>query len=236
MTHIIDNLLVETLADIRTKKFSPSSQAQANSVLALTSASASCQIFTGNTAGQRVTLPAATTLTSGWVFEIHNNGTQDVSVRLADGTSILEVIKTTSYGVFILLDNGTSNGVWTNHQSGPTTFSVDATAEDTTSSASLVSLTGMTYTPVASGWYDCQFIANAGNTNNAQGAGFTFSVNAVDDTALEKIGYTSGGVLSCISIRRAYYVLAGQVIQVRWRRTANTARVTNRTLTIQKIG
>jgi hypothetical protein len=221
---------------MKVKRFTPSSQAQANSTLALTVASNTCQIFTGNTAGQKVTLPVATTLTNGWVFEIHNNGTQDVTIYLADGTTAVEVLKTTSYGVFVLLNNTTSNGVWTNHQSGATIFSADATAELTTSSATFVDLTGMSYTPVVSGWYDCDFGANAGNTNNGAGAGFTFSVNAVDDTNLEKNAYTSGGVLGFVSIRRFYYILAGQIIQVRWRRTANTARVTNRTLTIQKIG
>lgn len=236
MTQFIDSLYVEDVFEKRITRAITNSQAQAATTISLTVASATCQIFTGNTAGQIVRLPVATTLKTGWVFEIHNDGTQAVTIYLADGTTIVEVLRKTSYGVFVLLDASTSNGIWTNHQSGVTFQRVSASVETTTGSATYVDLAGMTLTAQTSGWYDCAFEAEAGNTNNGAGSTFVFNVNGTNDLTTERNAYTSGGVLAPISFSNIYYLLTGQIIKVQWKRTTNTGRCTNRSLIAGKVG
>lgn len=87
-------------------------QASANSVLSLTSSSTSGQIFTGTTAGQRINLPDATTLTLGYQFMIINNSDSLIPVYLNDGTTLLAYLYPDTQLDLTVIDISSSNGIW----------------------------------------------------------------------------------------------------------------------------
>ena len=87
--------------------------------LSLTSTSAQSQLFTG-TGNQNVILPNATTLINGWVFNINNNSSGNVSVYANDGTTLIKFITAGAFFQISLLTNTTTNGTWDTHSFIPT--------------------------------------------------------------------------------------------------------------------
>jgi hypothetical protein len=76
----------------------------------LTVSSSPLQQFTGTTT-QTVDLPNATTLTTGWQFEILNRSTGTVTVKDGGGTTIQSMIGG-SQAIYALANNGTTAGSW----------------------------------------------------------------------------------------------------------------------------
>lgn len=76
----------------------------------LTDSSTKVQMFTGSTT-QTVVLPAATTLSVGRAFLIHNNSTGIVAVQTNGGATIAEVHSNSNMKLMVI-DVSTSAGVW----------------------------------------------------------------------------------------------------------------------------
>jgi len=111
MTHIIDNMTVEQLSDLKTLRYDPNILTVSNVITSLTSASSYVHIFIGSTAGQRINLPTATTLQAGHAFRFWNKSTTEIDVRNTSGTSLAllqpdDKIETT------VRDVSTGDGIW----------------------------------------------------------------------------------------------------------------------------
>jgi hypothetical protein len=111
MPYTTDNILVEGLSDIKSFRTQTSVQASAATTTTLTLTSEYKWIYTGSVAGQIVQLPNATTLSNGHTFEIHNNGTQAVTIN--DAASVLVYAIKSGFRVEASLqDNSTTAGTW----------------------------------------------------------------------------------------------------------------------------
>lgn len=242
MGMIIDSLSSEGLLEYGIERAVPTIRILANGTINLDSTASSMQIFNGNTSGQIVTLPNATTLPNGCKYQFQNNGTQVVTINRFGGANEMSLAPTSS-GFFILLDNSTSAGTWASFQvinsaaaSGLIYNTASASDQVQTTSSTYVDLANMSVTAAVSGLYLILFNAVTSNTNSGQGQFFIINVNGTDLANSERSHVTtSAGADATIMLQIVAEVLAGQVIKIRWRRTANTGRCTRRTITAIKI-
>ncbi len=89
----------------------------AGSTTTLTSASALEQLLSG-TLNQTFILPDATTLRTGWNYELNNNSTGILTTKDNGGTT-LHMIPTGGWVRYILTNTATAAGVWDSHLFGP---------------------------------------------------------------------------------------------------------------------
>lgn len=89
--------------------------------ISLTAGSARYQKITG-TSAQTINLPDATTLITGWIFEINNNSTGAITIKDNGGTT-LYTIPAGGYANSINTNNGSAAGSWDIHSSIPSNSS-----------------------------------------------------------------------------------------------------------------
>lgn len=242
MTLIVDNLTIEGLLQSTVERRIPTTTALANTTTSLTVSSNSLQIFTGSTSGQILKLPNAQTLLIGHYLEIQNAGSSPVSIRLNDGTTVVQTLAQSSSAYLRLVDNSTTNGTWTSWQivaqtaAGLIYQDASASTTTTTTSASYALLDSMTLTMNTSGYYLCLFNGSTVNSNNGQSGIFSFFVNSTQDTNSERTVTTGGGTVQICTLQRVLSVNSGDVLTVQWKRSANTQTCTNRTVTAVKVG
>jgi hypothetical protein len=111
MSLIVERIKSEGLLEGKSFRTEAAIQATTASTLALTADSEHVQIFTGNTSGQIVRLPDATTLQIGHRFEIYNAASVQVTVQNNAGNGIatlqpLQKIELVAQAVL------TAGGVW----------------------------------------------------------------------------------------------------------------------------
>ena len=112
MSHIVDTIVSEGLADTKSFRTQATVQATTASTITLTTSSEMLQVFTGTTAGQIVRLPAANTgLLIGHRYEIWNLSTVTIAINNTGSVTQLTLLSQRS-ATFILQDNTTANGVW----------------------------------------------------------------------------------------------------------------------------
>lgn len=85
--------------------------ATAAGVTTLTNTSSQYQLFTGTTT-QTVTLPVASTLTTGWTFHIVNSSTGNLTINSSGGNLVATVIPGTTVMVTCILNSGTTAASW----------------------------------------------------------------------------------------------------------------------------
>jgi hypothetical protein len=117
----------------------------------------------------------------------------------------------------------------------PITQATSTASATTTSTTFTVINNDMTVTPGA-GDYLVFFTASVWNSNNGKGASFAIFKNGVEVTASEVLVETSGGATSSVATN-AYItsLTAGQSIDVRWKVTANTETIFQRSLIVQRV-
>lgn len=141
----------------------------------LTVASAPTQQFTGVTT-QNLVLPNATALRNGFWYDVINQSTGAVTVKLNDA-STLKVVAGSSTIRFTLINNGTSNGAWAftssygDSASAITALTSDVTASGPGSAAATIALNAVTNAKAA------QMAARTMKGNNT-----TATANAADLT------------------------------------------------------
>jgi hypothetical protein len=110
MTGIVNDITVENLLTPNTIRCTPTSTATVlNGTLSLSVASGMLQILTGTATGFAVSLPDATTLQNGWVYEIWNASSQTVTVNAVSALFTLTAGQT---GRLTLQSNATQAGTW----------------------------------------------------------------------------------------------------------------------------
>lgn len=82
MPFVVDQVTVEGLLDHKSHRAGMTVSTVASTTITLTVASDTIQVFQGSTSGQIVKMPDATTLPSiGFMYEIHNDSTQNIDVQ-----------------------------------------------------------------------------------------------------------------------------------------------------------
>jgi len=114
MSLIINNLSIEQLLETRSFRTEANVQATSNSVLQLSASSQLVHIFTGNTSGQSVKMPDATTLSVGHRFEIYNEASVQIAIKDYADNSLI-TLQQDQGTVFILQSNANASGVWVFH-------------------------------------------------------------------------------------------------------------------------
>lgn len=158
MTQVIDAITVEGMLSHVGRVSVPTTQATANSTLTLTVASNMAQYFTGNTIGQVLKMPNATTLEIGHRFEVYNQSAQSIAVQDNAGAALITLPPASICNLILQLQPDAA-GTWINWSisastiaGGVVNYNVVAATAFTTSSQTDVVITGFTTTP-ASGTY-----------------------------------------------------------------------------------
>jgi hypothetical protein len=119
------------------------------------------------------------------------------------------------------------------------TTQASETADDTTGSATDVVVTGMTLNPTSDGDYRIWFSGSAEGTASNSTQYVSLYVNNVQIAHSERQIFTEGSIqdTSFPVASHAFVtgVTAGQPVEVRWRTTAGTATMHERTLVIEKV-
>lgn len=226
MTHIIDNLTAElkmTTDQLVYNRNTPNvtvTTTTLNGTLALTVTSYSYHVIIGTATGYVVTLPNATTLTNGWIFNFFNKSTQTVDVR--DGANnFLFRISSLSVGIFILQSNTTIAGDWAYWQvfsgssAGLVTYKVTDSNVFTTTSLTYVAITNMSVTPMA-GVYEVWFNGLSDMTSGNKAHHFAIFNNGVIVTDSERNQTASASGAGMIdSTITTITAVGGQAIDVR---------------------
>jgi len=91
----------------------------ATGTITLTNTSTTVQVFSSGSGSATCVLPDATTLAAGWVYELNNNASGNITVQ-ANGGTTLAVMPAGSYLRLILLSASFSAGQWDLHWLIPT--------------------------------------------------------------------------------------------------------------------
>lgn len=136
-----------------------------NNTYTLTAASESLQVYQGSATGVSIKLPDATTLDQGWKYELINQTSATLTIRLNDN-SIFFTLSQTSTAHFTLESNATTNGSWISWQvlnnglaSGVINYNLVSSTPFATSSRTptYALITGFSLTPQAGTyavWYN----------------------------------------------------------------------------------
>jgi len=111
MSHVINSQIVEGLLDAKSLRTQAAVTATVASTLQLTADSEYVQILTGNTAGQVVRLPDATTLQIGHRYEIANVASVTVALQNNAGNPLV-TLQPFQKTTFILQANPGAGGTW----------------------------------------------------------------------------------------------------------------------------
>lgn len=175
--HYIDSIRVENDAIVSNFILPATSYTKTlNGTLALTNASNSAILFSGNVTGYSVNMPDATTLPQGHKYELYNSSTTTMVVKYFDGTTLF-TLSQNSTGYLYLENNSTQNGVWQVWQvfnnpdvaSGILNYNVVSSVLFSTTSATDVIITGFSVVPQAGTyaiWFNSTSDCGNGNANN----------------------------------------------------------------------
>lgn len=212
-----------------------------NSTVTLTTASASIQIYSGTTAGQIVKMPDATTLVIGAEYEIRNNGSQTIAVQDNAGGALDTTPTSTGVTVLKLQTNATAAGTWYVRTCfEPISYRVSSSANFTTTSATDVLVTTMTVTPIAGTYFvafDCTQTNSAGGNTNTLSV-YSGGVLVTDSQRTVGTPTNFAGVIQAVpgTTTATVTVDGTQAVEVRCRRSAGTATIQNRAMTVIRIG
>lgn len=123
------------------------------------------------------------------------------------------------------------------HKVSVTVTSATATADSTTTSTTDVAMNSMSITPGA-GDYWVSFTASMGNSNNNQSVFFSIYSNGSQITSSERgFELLTPANTRHVGSTNAYItgLSGGQAIEIRWRVSANTGTVRQRTLLVMKV-
>lgn len=159
--HRVDNLTHSSLSPRLTETTST-----LNGTLVLTNTSNFEHALVGTATGFKYQLPNATTLTTGWKFEIWNQTSQAISLTYNDGTTYT-TLPASSFAIVTLQSSSTTNGSWmlfkafTGVASGLLNYTVTSNTPFTTSSRNptFAVITGMSAVPVP-GTYEIKYNAS----------------------------------------------------------------------------
>ncbi len=159
---------------------------------------------------------------------VHNHGNQ------AGGSLHADVIAGGASGFMTGTDKTKLDSVESGATANPVNFlSVITTA--TTASTTYVALTSTTLTPGAGNYIVMFNAGQVGNTNNSRTITFAVYIDTDLVTDSERPIVNNGTTnTESINIVTKVTVTAGQAINIRWKTSANTASVTQRTLTLIK--
>lgn len=214
----------------------------ATETLTLTASSRNRLFFKGTATGQIVRLPNATTCQLGHDIQIFNLSSQPIVIQNQDGTSFATLLSS-SNGRFTLQDNLSSNGLWfyiesfSDVASGIVNYNITSSATFSTASATDVTITDFTITPLA-GRYAVWYSANCQHTVNNS---FIYSSVYVGGTKIadsERVAQTVGSNFFFISATQTVINANGaQAVDVRVRRaTSGSVTITGRSLTLIRLG
>ena len=111
MPLILDNIIIEGLADTKSFRTQIITQDTVASTLTLTAASEFLTVFTGTVSGQIIKLPDATTIQAGHRYEFHNNST--AGIVTTDGSGATLNTATAGQRILAILQvAGTIAGTW----------------------------------------------------------------------------------------------------------------------------
>jgi hypothetical protein len=212
-----------------------------NGTMTLLESHDSMQIYTGSATGYSVILPVATTLFNGRKFEIVNSSSAPLTVKFADGTTLV-TLGQTSIGYVTLQDNSTSNGVWISWQTyigtagGILSYNLISSTAFTTSSTTDVLITGFSTTPSA-GTYAVFYSASVFGTTSPQNNTWTIykAGSAVSDSLRTQISSRSNQTMNQ-STQSIVQFDGTQTVDVRVSIAAGSLTVNQRSLLLIRLG
>lgn len=176
---------------------------------------------------QTFTLPDATTLVTGWIFEFNNNSTQSITINNKGGSLIVSP-SSLSYAKLICIDNSTSNGAWDYHWDIPSSVNWGTQALPVLYGGTGV--TSVTTSPTASsfsGWD-----TNKNLSANSFISGFTSTATAASTTTLTVSStedqYFSGSTTQTVLLPVVSTLVTGQ--------RYNIYNMSSGTVTVQSSG
>lgn len=243
MTLLVDNGTIEGLLRSRSWSADLTTQVLSNSTLQLLATSAFHQAFTGNTSGQIVKMPNATTLNNGHKFEMFNLATSaQIMVKdFANGPLFTAVYS--SVIRLTLIDNSTQAGLWATSSvqvgtaSGIVNYKAVASAAFTPALIGDAVVTGMSITPITGTyavWYDgsCQITVN---TNTLTTSIYNGATQITDST--RDIGTSGVSTFNTTHQSKTVAQFNGaNACEVHVSRTAGTLTVTGRSLILIRLG
>ena len=214
-----------------------------NGTTTLVNLSSTAQLFVGSATGYSVVMPNATTIPQGHKYEFYNTSTQTITVKYDDGTTLF-ILSQKSTCYIYLQSNLTSNGVWISWQifsdpniaSGILNYNLTSDILFTTTSATFVLVTDFSLTPEAGTyaiWANINMAASTGNAV-AQAAIYKGGVGVTDTIRTAKPG--SSNTAFFIALQGVIQFNGTETIDARVNTSAGTLSVTNRTLTMIRLG
>lgn len=201
----------------------------------------SLQIFTGSATGYSVVLPVGSTLFNGRKFEIVNNSSSPLTIKYADGSTLVSLGQT-SIGYLTIQDNSTSNGVWISWQTyigtsgGILSYNLISSTAFTTSSTTDVIITSFATTPSA-GTYAVFYSASVFGTTSPQNNNWTVykSGSALSDSLRTQISSRSNQTM-LQATQTITQVDGTQAIDIRVNVAAGSLTVNQRSLLLIRLG
>jgi hypothetical protein len=130
-----------------------------NAMLTLTSVDNNYQVFVGNTAGQKITMPNATTLTAGSDYFLVNKSSVLIPV-FTNGGALLGVIYPEQYLECMVTDISTSAGIWFQEAAVPASPTQSVLFDDFTGAGTTSGAIGkLGWTLVAGGGHTVGYVA-----------------------------------------------------------------------------
>ena len=197
-------------------------------------------VVSGSATNYSVTLPDATLMFIGRVFEIVNSSSQTIQVKDNSGTVLANLISGDS-GKFTLETKPNAAGTWlsvviTSAATGITSYVITSNTQFNTTSPTDALIAGFTVTPV-NGRYATFFSSDLQIVSNNAVAEF---VNFVDGSAVSntrrKVQGVSSNFVSQSSFIGQINVNGAQAVDVRVNITSNTLRVNERSLVLIRLG
>lgn len=246
MAHILDNITIEgdaSIADL----ILPSTPiaTTTNGTTNLDNTSHTAQLFTGSATGYSIVLPNSTTIPQGHKYELYNTGTQPMTVKYFGGATFFTLAQNST--AYVYLQDPTTpvnQGTWLawqistdpNIASGIVNYNLTSSVLFTTTSATDALITGFTVTPQA-GTYAVWVNINASCTTGSavtQAVVFKDGAQVSDTRRTARPGAATTAYF--IALQGIIQFNGVQTIDVRVNTSAGTLSVTNRTLTLIRIG
>lgn len=213
-----------------------------NGTLTLTASSNYMNDFFGTATGYKIKLPVATTLPTGWKYELNNLTNQTIAVQYQDGTSFF-TLSQNSTAFVTLQDNTTSNGAWIAWQvlnsstaSGVISYNLISTTPFNTTSATDVIVTGFTVTPQA-GTYGVWFSSDANlSANNSIGQYVIFKNGVAVADSRRQVQGSSSNFKTQLSTLAIFQATGSEAVDVRVNITSGTFTVNQRSLLLIRLG
>lgn len=191
MTIIVDNVTAEQLATANGQVWSVTSTVTSAGTLSLTSAATYYQIFTGSTSGQKVALPSAATIATGWTCQIINFSSTSIVVTDALGNA-LTTISASNYATCICTGTGIGSPIglllaltYANTTvSGAWTILIDI--DNASQAVSRIYYAGDLDSPNNSDWTVNQLAPASADSLNP-----SLVIRQFDDTASQGVGFTA---------------------------------------------